>query len=174
MEIQTERLVLRPFEDKDFEDTRQIYTNPKVCKFLLEEPWTEGEARNKFQNKLEKASLTKESGYSIAVDYNGKVIGSMAIWYTEMRDTLEIGYVFSPNYGGRGLATEAVRAVLEYAFNELDVHRVQANLDARNAASEKLCRRVGMRKEAHFIQDFWSKGEWTDSFVFGMLRSDLN
>ena len=71
------------------------------------------------------------------------------------------------------MATEAVCSLVFKLFDEFNVHRIQANLDARNTASQKLCERIGMRQEAHFIQDFWSKNEWTDSLVYGMLSSDL-
>ncbi len=81
--------------------------------------------------------------------------------------------VFSNEVTGRGLATEAVSRLVFKLFHECNVHRIQANLDARNTASQKLCERIGMRKEAHFIQDFWNKDEWTDSIVYGMLSSDL-
>lgn len=91
-----------------------------------------------------------------------------------MKDTVEIGFSFLNTVSGKGYATEATRSLAENLFNEFNVHRIQANLDARNEASKKLCERIGMRKEAHFIQDFWNKGEWTDSIVYGMLLSDLN
>mgnify|MGYP001098344850 CR=1 FL=1 len=90
-----------------------------------------------------------------------------------MKDTVEIGYSFLNEVSGRGLATEAVSTLVCKLFEEFNVHRIQANLDARNIASQKLCERIGMRKEAHFKQDYWSKNEWTDSLVFGMLSSDL-
>ncbi len=89
------------------------------------------------------------------------------------QDTVEIGYSFSAHYSGKGYATEAVSQLVKYLFEEVKVHRVQANLDARNLASQRLCERIGMRKEAHFKQDYWSKGEWTDSIVYGMLAEDL-
>ena len=71
---------------------------------------------------------------------------------------------------------EVVRAAsaagLRIAFGQHDVHRVTAQLDARNTASERLAARVGMRQEAHHRQDFWSKGEWTDTLVFAVLADE--
>lgn len=127
----------------------------------------------RFNKKLSNSVLTKESMLSLAVIYNTKVIGDLSVWYTDMKDTVEIGYSFSNEVAGRGLATEAVSSLVFKLFDECNVHRIQANLDARNTASQKLCERIGMRKEAHFIQDFWNKNEWTDSIVYGMLPSDL-
>lgn len=75
-------------------------------------------------------------------------------------------------HGGSGYATEAVSAGLRIAFGQDDVHRVVAQMDARNTSSARLATRVGMRQEAHHRQDFWSKGEWTDSLVFAMLAGE--
>lgn len=90
-----------------------------------------------------------------------------------MKDTVEIGYSFSSVSGGKGYAKEAVGSFIAHLFNDYHVHRIQATLDARNTASQKLCERIGMRKEAHFIQDYWNKNEWTDSIVYGMLDHEL-
>src|SRR5699024_7167737 len=84
----------------------------------------------------------------------------------------EIGWVVDPGQGGRGLATEAVRAMLDLAFERYGAHRVAAQMDARNTASARLAERVGMHREAQLRQDWWSKGEWTDTVIFAMLARD--
>ncbi|MFD1387360.1 GNAT family N-acetyltransferase [Oceanobacillus oncorhynchi subsp. oncorhynchi] len=174
MEFKTDRLLIRPFNVDDLEDVFHIYHNEATCKYLLHEKWTDENKQEEFHNKLENNVLTKETALNLAVVSGNKVIGDLSVWYTEMKDTVEIGYSFSQEASGKGYATEAVRGLVERLFNSFDVHRIQANLDARNEASQKLCERIGMRKEAHFIQDFWNKGEWTDSIVYGMLYSDLD
>ncbi|ASV68558.1 MULTISPECIES: GNAT family N-acetyltransferase [Cytobacillus] len=173
MNITTERLLIRPFKRNDLQDVFAIYNNDDTCKFLLHEKWTDEDMNKRFDKKLANCALTKESMLSLAVIYKNKVVGDLSVWYTEMKDTVEIGYSFSNEVAGRGLATEAVSSLVYKLFDEFNVHRIQANLDARNIASQKLCERIGMRKEAHFIQDFWNKNEWTDSIVYGMLTSDL-
>src|SRR5699024_7555051 len=155
-------------------DVFNIYNNDETCKYLLHDKWTHENMHEEFNKKLGNSSLSKGSMLSLAVANHNKVIGDLSVWYTDMRDTVEIGFCFSGYVSGKGYATEAVSSLVQYLFNEFGVHRIQANLDARNETSQKLCERIGMRKEAHFIQDFWSKGEWTDSLVYGMLISDLN
>ncbi|MYL44303.1 GNAT family N-acetyltransferase [Virgibacillus halodenitrificans] len=174
MKIYTERLLIRPFESNDIDDVFNIYNNNNTCKYLLHDKWTVENLEREFNKKLDNSSLTKESVLSLAVVNGTKVIGDLSVWYTDMKDTVEIGFSFLNRVSGKGYATEATRSLVEYLFNEVNVHRIQANLDARNEASKKLCERIGMRKEAHFIQDFWNKGEWTDSIVYGMLLADLN
>jgi RimJ/RimL family protein N-acetyltransferase len=81
----------------------------------------------------------------------------------------EIGYVFHPDVHGRGLAIEATAVMVELAFGSLGVHRVGAHLDARNTASARLLERLGIRREAHLVQNEWVKGEWTDDVVYAVL-----
>ena len=173
MILETERLYIRTFIQKDFEDVFEIYSNEIVCRYLLEEIWDSNNKKENFSNKLKNNKLDKETALNLAVLLNEKVIGDISIWYTGMKDTVEIGFVFNPKFSKKGYAKESVRAVIEELFNKYRIHRIQANLDARNIASAALCNNIGMRKEAHFIKDYWNKGEWTDSYVYGMLFSDL-
>lgn len=173
MHLKTDRLDIRPFSSEDIEDTYEIYSNMDVCEYLLEDAWTCESKSEEFNKKLNNNKLQENSQLNLAVLLNGKVIGDISIWYTGMKQTVEIGFVFNPNFCGRGYATESVKAVVKALFEKHNVHRIQANLDARNLSSAKLCSNVGMRREAHFIQDYWNKGEWTDSFVYGMLITDI-
>ena len=141
---------------------------------MLHEPWTVINKNYEFAKKISDNKLTTETPISLACELDNKVIGDISIWYTGMKETVEVGFVFNNNFSGKGYATEALRSVIEYLFAVGKVHRIQANLDCRNIHSASLCARVGMRQEAHLIKDFWNKGEWTDSYVYGMLNSDLN
>ena len=104
---------------------------------------------------------------------SGKVIGDVLVrWVSAEHSCGEIGYVFSPAYSGRGFAAEAVHAGLHLAFDELGLHRVIARIDARNSASARLASRLGMRQEAHLLENEWFKGEWTDELDFAMLAQE--
>jgi aminoglycoside 6'-N-acetyltransferase len=101
------------------------------------------------------------------------VIGDLLVRAGQLGDRqAEIGWAFNPEYHGRGFATEAARELLVLAFAELSMHRVFAQLDPRNTASAKLCERLGMRREAHFHQDIWFKGEWGDTAIYALLASE--
>ncbi|MDE0584017.1 GNAT family N-acetyltransferase [Planococcus sp. A6] len=174
MLLNTERLVIRPFQAQDIQDVFAIYSDKEVCQYLLHKEWHVGNMEEKFNKKLINRSLTPNTMISLAVVLGEQVIGELSAWYTDMKNTVEIGYSFSSASGGKGYATEAVESLMAHLFNDYHVHRIQATLDARNTASQKLCERIGMRKEAHFIQDYWNKNEWTDSIVYGMLDHELN
>lgn len=173
MKLTTERLSIRPFLARDKDDVYEIYSDERVCHYLLEDPWSEATKEAAFHKKLEASTLTEDSPLSLAVLLDEKVIGDISVWYTGMKQTVEIGFVFNPKFSKKGYAKESVSAVIRELFTRYDMHRIQANLDARNTASAQLCRNLGMRQEAHFIKDFWNKGEWTDSYVFGLLKEDI-
>lgn len=173
MKLKTDRLSIRPFVVNDIEDTYEIYSKEEVCKYLLEDAWDNSTKEKEFNKKLNNKKLDKNSALSLAVILNEKVIGDISIWYTGMKETVEIGFVFNPEFARKGYAQESVKTVIKELFNSYNVHRIQANLDTRNTSSAKLCKNLGMRQEAHFIKDFWNKGEWTDSYVYGMLITDI-
>ncbi|UUX34675.1 GNAT family N-acetyltransferase [Fundicoccus culcitae] len=173
MNFQTERLQIRPILESDEAEIFAIHSDAETCRYMLHEPWTDATRAEAFSKRLKQNQLSQASPVTLAVVLDNQVIGELFVWYTEMKETVEIGYVFNRAFHGHGYAFEAIKALLERLFTDFSIHRVQANLDARNKASEKLCYRLGMRKEAHFLQDYWTKGEWTDSFVFGLLQEEF-
>jgi RimJ/RimL family protein N-acetyltransferase len=98
------------------------------------------------------------------------VIGDLVLfWRTKQHRSGEVGWVQSPAYGGHGYATEAARALLGLAFDDLGLHRVAARVDVRNEPSARMCARLGMRQEAHLVENEWFKGEWSSEFDFAIL-----
>jgi RimJ/RimL family protein N-acetyltransferase len=86
--------------------------------------------------------------------------------------TAEIGWTLHPDFAAQGYMTEAASALLGVAFTTLGLHRVFAQLDARNDASVALCRRLGMREEAYFVEDLWFKGAWGDTAIYAILERE--
>jgi RimJ/RimL family protein N-acetyltransferase len=80
--------------------------------------------------------------------------------------------MFQPRYHGHGYAGEAATEMLRLGFDGAGLHRVIGRADGRNAASARLMDRLGMRREANFIQNEFVKGEWTDEVVYAMLASE--
>ena len=172
MYLTTNRLIIRTMNQDDFDDVYEIYKDPRTCQFIPSGPWNDQNKHEFFHNKLSHQSLVDSGRIDLACVYESKVIAIIGIWYTEMRETVEIGYVLHYDYCGKGFATEALKSIIDYLFDELHIHRIQANIDPRNVSSYKLCERLGMRREAHFIKDYWFQGEWTDSYIYGMLEDD--
>nr|WP_228498714.1 GNAT family protein [Plantibacter sp. VKM Ac-2876] len=172
--MSTDRLVLRPHEPSDADWLLSVYSRPDVATYLLDDPWTEEVAQRKSAERLTRIGLDSPArALTLIVEHEGAPVGEVLLWYTDHeRGVAEIGWVLDPEHGGKGFASEAVGAVLDLAFSTPGMHRVAAQMDGRNTTSARLAERVGMRREAHLRQDWWNKGEWTDTVVFGMLASD--
>lgn len=170
----TERLRLRLHEADDAAWLHELYSQPDVTRYLLDEPWTAEVTREKLAERLAKTNIDGETGaLALVIEHGGVAIGDVALWLTDHEHRQgEIGWVLDPAHGGQGFASEAVRAVLALGFDHYKLHRVTAQMDARNSASAALARRVGLRLEAHHVQDWFSKGEWTDTLIFARLASE--
>jgi RimJ/RimL family protein N-acetyltransferase len=84
----------------------------------------------------------------------------------------EIGYFFRPDAWGRGIATETVRALLDFGFRSIHAHRIYALVDPDNTASGRLLTRIGFRLEGHLRKDALVRGEWRDSLVYALLADE--
>jgi RimJ/RimL family protein N-acetyltransferase len=170
----TERLVLRPFRHGDEADVLAYRGRPDVVRYMPAEPLR---ARGAAAFIAERMAATQikadEDKIILAIEHDGRVIGDLLVRAGQLADRqAEIGWALHPGYHGRGLATEAARELLALAFADLGMHRVFAQLDPRNAASARLCERLGMRREAYFREDLWFKGEWGDTAVYALLAAE--
>jgi RimJ/RimL family protein N-acetyltransferase len=172
--VRTERLVLRYPEPRDAEALFGYYSDPDVARYLLTPPLDRRQAEAEIRRRLP-APAGQERGVNLilVVELDGQLAGDVLLMpkgpsYSEA----EVGWTLDPRFAGRGIATEAARAMIDLAFDHYGVHRVTAQLDARNARSAALCERLGMRRESHKLRDFWSKGEWTDSFEYAVLAEE--
>jgi RimJ/RimL family protein N-acetyltransferase len=174
--IETDRLLLRPYTDTDLDDLYAFRSRPDVVRFLYEEVQSREEVAAALERRKKRGQLAKEGeGLVTAVELKGagRVIGDVVlVWLSEEHKQGEIGFIFHPDFHGKGYAAEAARVMLKLGFEDLGLHRIIGRCDARNAASARLMERLGMRQEAHFRENEWFKGEWGDEMVFAMLASE--
>lgn len=166
--IRTERLVLRRREDRDTDDLLRIYGDPEVARYLLRDPMDRLELEDHLRRRSGPGAAET---FGVAVELDGRVVGEVVLIFRGATQA-ETGWTVDPAVGGSGIATEACRALLDVGFGHFGLHRVYAELDARNTASARLCERLGMRREALRIRDYWSKGEWTDTLQYAVLASE--
>jgi RimJ/RimL family protein N-acetyltransferase len=170
----TARLVLRPFRAGDEPDALAYRGLPDVCRYMPADPLDPADA-GKFVAERARATSIAADGDAIilAVEREGRVIGDVVIKAGRLDDRqAEVGWSLNPDYQGRGYATEAARELIDMAFTDLGMHRAWAQLDPRNAASARVCERLGMRQEAYFREDIWFKGEWGSTAVYAILASE--
>ena len=174
--LETERLVLRGLTEADVDAVHAHQSLPEVARYTLYEPRTRAEVADWVARHRTPRRLERDGDYlQLAVERrsDGRVIGDL---YFSLRSaanaTAELGWTLHPEAQGAGYATEGARALLGLAFETLALHRVVAELDPRNVASARLCERLGMRHEAHLVENEWFKGEWTDEDDFALLRQE--
>ena len=134
------------------------------------------ETRDSLAKKIAGSAWAKEGDWlsAAAVEReSGLTVGDMALhWVSERDRTAEIGFVFDPRHQGKGFATEAARALVDWAFTEAGMHRVIGRAEARNAASARVLEKLGMRLEAHLVENEWVKGEWQSELVYAVLERE--
>jgi RimJ/RimL family protein N-acetyltransferase len=111
-------------------------------------------------------------GLGFAAVRDGSVIGDLSLTLTSAEHRQgEIGFLVHPDHQGRGYATEAAGALLGLAFGTFALHRVVGRLEARNTASARVLEKLGMRREAHLVENELVKGEWQSEVVYAALRA---
>lgn len=171
--ILTERLVLRPFWETDYDDLYE-------CLSQLRDDEFEGYPGITYENGRQHLAyrIGSEEFYAVELRESGKVIGNIYCGNRDF-DAREVGYIINGNYRRRGYALEALAAVIGAAFRS-GAHRVYAECDPRNECSWRLLERAGLKREAHFRQNIWfhndadGKPVWKDTYVYVRLSDDAN
>jgi RimJ/RimL family protein N-acetyltransferase len=172
--LHTERLVLRLMTLEDVDDVYAYQSREDVSRYLMHEPRTRAEVEEHVAGNAKAITLAGDGDFwqpaVVRSNEPGRVMGHVYVTIKSVENsTAEIGFTQHPDFAGQGYMTEAATAVLEIAFRDLRLHRVMAELDPRNAASVALCKRLGMREEAHFVEDLWFKGHWGDTGIYAIL-----
>ena len=111
--------------------------------------------------------------FAVTLRDTGQLIGDVGlnVLVQDVRQA-QLGLSFDRSFQGQGYATEAVTGVLDYAFINLDLHRVIAVVDVLNTRSAGLFERVGLRREGHFVKNTWFKGRWADEYLYALLQAE--
>lgn len=172
--IRTKRLILRPVQADDADAMFAYRQREDVCRFLLHPPQTFEQVATRAANS--RSELTDEGQVltlAVVEQETGAFVGDVVLMYHSREQRAgEIGYVLNPDHAGKGYATEAGAALLRLGFDELGLHRMTGRLDARNTASARVLEKLGMRREAHFVENEFIKGEWTDELVYAVLAKE--
>jgi RimJ/RimL family protein N-acetyltransferase len=160
--------------DDDLDLYHRLMSDPQVVRYLYEEVLDEARVRDHFERRRWVGVPTEGNWANLVVECGGRGVGEVGFGLSDATNgTCELGYVFSPEVAGLGLATEAVSALLRYCQELWSPHRFILRMDARNDRSAALARRLGFRLEAHHRENEFVKGEWTDELIFALLASEL-
>jgi RimJ/RimL family protein N-acetyltransferase len=175
--LRTERLVIRPATMDDLEPTWRFRRLEDVGRWITGYPRALEEYRSRFEEPSRLAT-------TLVVEHADGVVGDLMLriedaWsQAEVADDArgvqaELGWTLDPAYRGRGLATEAVGALVALCFEQLGLRRVVAQCFADNTESWRLMERLGMRREAHLVQESLHRdGRWLDCYGYALLAHE--
>lgn len=175
LNIKTKRLAIRNLLSSDLRNFHEYRSNPEVTKYQGFDVLSLSECENFINDQKDKVyGIPGEwVQYAIAIQDSNDLIGDCAIKLQKDDSSIaEVGITISQGYQRKGFAKEALMGILGFLFDLNGIHRVQMIVDAENAASIQLLERVGFRKEGHFIENIFFKGQWGSEFQYAMLNRE--
>lgn len=170
--LETERLLLREFEESDWEAVHEYGSDAEVVKYLAWGPNTEQETKDFVARQIASQHEEPRKRYGLAVVLKAEehLIGSIELTVVSPEDRGGwIGYCLTRRFWGKGYATEAARAIIAFGFKELGLHRIFATCDVENVASARVLEKIGMRREGQLREHKWARRRWRDSFLYAIL-----
>ncbi|GGA85422.1 GNAT family N-acetyltransferase [Ornithinibacillus halotolerans] len=172
--LETNRLILRQITEKDAEDILKYLSDEEVMQYYGLEPF------ESIHDALEEISWYQSlqnnktgTRWGITLKESDVVIGSCGFHNTNSEHyRTEIGFELSKEYWGKGIAREAVEAILTYGFNELNLNRIEALIEPPNQSSQKLVERLGFIREG-LLRDYeFTSGKFDDLYMYSLLKKD--
>lgn len=176
--VETARLLIRPYRPDDLEALHDIHRRPDVVRYVY---WTAhaglDETRQLLEARMAVPGLSNDGDklvLAVTDRREGRLLGEVALILNDRALMQgEIGFILHPDHHGRGYAYEAAQTMLNIGFRIAGLRRIIGRCDARNAASAGLMQKLGMRREAHFRQSEWIKGEWVDRLIYASLATEF-
>jgi aminoglycoside 6'-N-acetyltransferase len=174
--LETPRLVLRPFAEEDLDAFVAYRSDPEVARYQSwAAPYPPEKARQLLAEVKEARPGHPGEWNQLAILRKAEpgLVGDLAFRALESDPRQgEIGFTLARAHQGRGYAREAAGRLLDYLFGDLGLHRVVAVCDVENLASARLLERLGMRREAHHVENVWFKGAWGSEYVYALLERE--
>lgn len=172
--IETERLRLRHLEESDTNSLFEIFSDEEAMRFWSWTPFKErAQAAKLLADIHENFRQKSHFQWGIALRADDQVIGTTTLFrFDDQSRRAELGYILNRRFWGRGYAGEALSALLDFAFDELNLNRLEADIEPRNAASVKTVERLGFQKEGLLRERWIVEGETQDTAFYGLLKRD--
>jgi len=172
--IAAPRVVLRWISENDIDGLYEIFSNPQVMRYWSTVPLPDREAAAALQREIaegnERETMFK---WGIALRESNTVIGTTTLFNLNLDNgRAELGYAMAHAYWGKGYMNEALKALVSYAFEVMELRRLEADVDPRNTASIRTLERLGFQREG-FLRERWHvNGEIQDALFYGLLRRE--
>ena len=170
MELRTPRLLLRELGMADLDAVHAYASDPDVTRYMTWGPNTQEDTRSFLEFATSAAIANPRLVYELGIieSATDRLVGACGLHSSDDGQAM-LGYCLHQDVWGLGYGTEAARAQLEFAFEQLGVHRAWAGTDPSNAASARILEKLGMRLEGHLHENVHVRSEWRDTLVFAML-----
>lgn len=174
--LETKRLYLRALTTNDFEEIMLLRGNPISMQYIPRPlVKTKEQALEHIQMIQEKIDTNEGINWAITEKGCDKLIGLMGHYRIKPEHfRCELGYMLLPEYQNKGYTTEAIGALLEYGFNTMQMHSIEAIIDPRNSASERVLQKCGFVKEAHLLENEYYDGAFIDTVIYSILKRNFN
>jgi RimJ/RimL family protein N-acetyltransferase len=174
MEFITDRLFIRPLLIEDKASVFKYRSDSESNKY---QSWIPREIKDVevfIENVSNEINVPETWFQFVILEKQANIlIGDIGIHFMDSENKqVEVGCTLNRDYQGNGYATESLRTIIDYLINTLDKHRVIASIDPRNSNSIRLVERLGFKKEAHFVESFFSNGKWQDDLVYALLARE--
>ena len=173
--LETHRLLLRRITENDADAIYKLRSNPETMKYV---PRPLAQSREDALNHIatinERVENNTGINWAITLKGNDDFIGIIGNFRTEPENyRAEIGYMLLPEFQGKGIITEAIKAVIAYGFDEMKLHSIEAIIDPENIASEMVLQKNGFVKEAHLVENEWYAGRFLDTVIYSILNRNF-
>ena len=174
MILETKRLIIRPVTRDDKDDMFEYRSDRETNKYQGWIPTTVSDVET-FIGKISKQINEPGTWFQFVFieKESKKIVGDLGIHFFDNENKqVEVGCTVKKDFQNKGYATETVKRVIDYLFNELSKHRIITSIDPDNKNSIRLVERIGFRKEAHFVESLLINGKWVDDLIYSLLEKD--
>jgi ribosomal-protein-alanine N-acetyltransferase len=172
--IETRRLLLREVNKKDLKNLYLLRSNTQAMQFIDKPLATSPHEIKAFIKLINKKTKENETiSWAITLkDKPEELIGTISFHRIELENyRAELGYMLMPEQWNKGLISEAIPNVIDYGFNKMKLHSIEANINPNNALSRKILEKFGFKKEAYFKENYYYNGKFIDTEILSLLKS---
>ena len=175
LNLETERLLLRRIDENDVEEVFALRGNPETMKYIPRPIVKTKEDALAHIAMIEDKILNNIGiNWGITIKGNSKIIGIIGHYRISAENhRAEMGYMSLPETFGNGFISEAIKAVVAYGFEQMNLHSIEAIIDPENIASERVLQKNGFVKEAHILENELWEGKFWDIVIYSLLRKNF-
>lgn len=174
--LESERLLFKKLENEDVDGVFALRSSEKCMKFIPRPILDSKEQALELMDLMNSKIDSNETiNWAVFLKENPSVfVGYLGHYRIDIENyRSEIGYMILPEFEGKGYATEAVKTIVKYGFEAINLHSIEAVIDPENFASERVLQRCGFVKEAHILENEYYNGKFWDSVIYSLLKRNF-